>query len=277
MNKYVEHIISESSPLNLLEDRGYRLLEAVAKTEVPASAKVLLPDYCDYITKPKYSTCHVANSQPLAYVKSPERDLLRNEVWSLVTGFSLALQNSSLIKSSLNIYSTNREWSEYTSNIVDIAIGDLNKLRTDPDLCAFDALFDLIARIFEESSNGDFSELKTMSNALCHCDLHSSNIIVSEAGIYIIDFDNLCAAPAYSDLLLFSLIGLDAIEGLACSLNIMRDSISREVSLRADLAYSFAVVVILCNWSHVDHKIRLLHTANSVLKYLIEHGFIIDI
>ena len=274
MNTYVEHIISEFSPLNMLEDRGYRLLDSVAKSEVPGLAMMLLPNYCDYMILPKYSTYYVVNSQPLAYLQRQELDSLIIDVWNIVIGFSLALQKSSLISSTLNLYSTNRDWTDYTSKIVNIALGDLSKLRCDPNLCAFQALFDLIANIFEESSFADFSQLKSLSNFLSHSDLHFSNIISSKDGIYIIDFDNFCTAPAYSDLLLFSLLGLNSTEGLECSRNIMRNSVSRDLSLSADVAYSFAVVVILCNWSTLDHKVRLLHNANNVIEYLKEYNIV---
>jgi hypothetical protein len=276
MTKIIEHVISTESPLIYLEDAGYSLLMAIGNTNIACAVPIILPSFSLYQERPMYFTAEVHGAIPIFSVGLDRYLSCALASWSSVINLTQALNSSDHIKLALASYNEGPTsgWRQYPVELCRKARILLDDLGDELGKVVFQD----VNQIMEAAAVDDYRLIRSQSLCLTHSDLHSSNILATDERVVIIDYDNISVGPAFSDVILFSLLCENVSWGLPRALHALESVHGRKFICSIDFAHALSIAVILLSFSDITHKrqicVNIVETV-GVIKH-ISSGFIIS-
>jgi hypothetical protein len=249
-----KHKISKFSPLRLDIWGGYNILSLIANSNIVTVQPLILPEFDNYVDNLYYFTSILEDAYSLAKFIESDSDAVQ-QAFSSVESFSISLFH---LKQSINIDFSD-SFVLYQKTLKTVAQFDLTFADFHCDNCkkAFVLLLD------NDTSDDDFINC---SDSIIHGDLHGSNLISNNGCDFkIIDFENIHFGPAYSDVLIFSMLVPRAHLYLNKILSNMRSEIKRDISFSSDLRHALSVSFIQYFRSSGDVKQIVMDSIHNTL------------
>lgn len=252
------HKISKFSPLKLDIYGGYKLLSLIASIKLDSVQPLVLPTFEDYLSDPYYSSVLLHDAHSLSFLIETNAESLEN-AFDCVEEFSKSMFQ---IKSSIDSHLSNN-FHLYQKTIHTIARQDLVFADFHCNECRTKINYFLNLNISDDN-------FLNFSDSILHGDLHGSNLLSNGDVFKVIDFENIHFGPAYSDVVLFSMLVPGAYAHLKKVLVNMQSIIQRDISFFSDVRHSLCIALIQYVRATADIKKEVMNSIHHTLIELSE-------
>jgi hypothetical protein len=250
------HKISEYSPLRLDISAGYKLLSLISKVQLDSVQSISLPEFETYVFNSNYSSEFLHNSQPLSIFMESDFNCVES-AFNCVESFSKSMYR---LRSSVDFEVVNK-LCFYQETIQEIACRDFSTADFHCEKCKIN--IESLLKI-----NLTQADFMTFADSILHGDLHGNNLI-SDGGLFkVVDLENVHLGPAYSDVILFSMLVRGAHSHLANVLSNMRFVIEREVLFSADVRHALCISFIQYLRATGDIKTIVMESVHETFNQL---------
>lgn len=251
-----QHNISSFSPLRLDLSNSYKLLSLISKMNFSSVQPFSLPEFELYKLNPTYSSNFFHDSQTLSVFMESNVECIEL-AFNCVESFSISMyQLRSIIDDEIvNSFFLFQESIHLT------AIESLINADFHCEQCEWNIKSLLDFRF-------SLDDLLVSADSILHGDLHGNNLIGNGSIFKIIDLENTHLGPAYSDVLLFSMLVNGAYQHLPHVLLNMKRGINRDLSFSVDVRHALCIAFIQYTRAINDKKNIVMDSIHNTFNQL---------